>query len=80
MPYQYVTEPLTVEESDQLSNARQTPTERLLAGTLLDPSLRVGELGDLNSKDILRQQRQLRVKGKGGPSSTIARPSPRCVR
>ena len=29
MPYQYVREPLTAEESDRLSNACETPTERL---------------------------------------------------
>jgi hypothetical protein len=29
MPYQYVRDPLTAEESDHLSNARETPAERL---------------------------------------------------
>jgi integrase/recombinase XerD len=67
MPYQYVREPLTAEESDRLSNACETPTERLVVWTLLDTGLRVGELCDLTSKDILWQQRQLRFKGKGGP-------------
>ena len=45
MPYQYVREPLTAEEPDRLSNACETPTERLIVWTLLDPTgLRVGEL------------------------------------
>jgi site-specific recombinase XerD len=67
MPYQYVREPLTVEESDRLSNACETPTERLVVWTLLDTRLRVSELCVLSTKNVLWQQRQLRVKGKGGP-------------
>jgi len=67
MPYQYVREPLTAEESDRLSNACETPTERLVVRTLLDTGLRVGELCDLTPKNVLWQQRQLRIKGKGGP-------------
>ena len=67
MPYQYVREPLTAEESDRLSHACDTPTEQLIVWTLLDTGLRVGELCDLTAKDILWQQRQLRVRGKGGP-------------
>ena len=66
MPYQYVREPLTADESDRQSNACETPTERLVVWTLLDTGLRVGELCGLTSKDILWQQRQLRFKGKGG--------------
>jgi len=34
---------------------------------LLDTSLRISELYVLTAKEILWQQRQLRVKGKGGP-------------
>jgi integrase/recombinase XerD len=67
MPYQYVREPLTAEESDRLSNACETPTERLVVWTLLDTGVRVSELCDLSSKNLLWQQRQLRIKGKGGP-------------
>src|SRR5512147_1591735 len=67
MPYQYVGEPLAAEESDRLSNACETPTERLVVWTLLDTGLRVGELCALTSKNVLWQQRQLRIKGKGGP-------------
>ncbi|HME71945.1 MAG TPA: site-specific integrase [Myxococcota bacterium] len=73
MPYQYVREPLTAEESDRLSNACETSTERLVVWTLLDTGLRVGELCDLTPKNVLWQQRQLRVKGKGG-SFTAVRP------
>ena len=36
MPYQYVREPLTADESDHLSNACEAPTERLVVWTLLD--------------------------------------------
>ena len=67
MPYQYVSEPLTADESDRLCNACETPTERLVVWTLLDTGLRVSELCTLTSKNVLWQQRQLRIKGKGGP-------------
>ena|SRR5208337_2974921 len=63
MPYQYVREPLTAEESDRLSNAFETPTERLVVWTLLDTGFRVGELCGLTPKNVLWQQRQLRFKG-----------------
>jgi len=46
---------------------RPGPSEQLIVWTLLDTGLRVGELCALTSKDILWQQRQLRVRGKGGP-------------
>lgn len=67
MPYQYVREPLTAEEADRLANACETPTEQLIIWTLLDTGLRVSELCALTTKDLLWQQRQLRVRGKGGP-------------
>src|SRR5271157_892571 len=67
MPYQYVREPLIAQESDRLSSACETPTERLVVWTLLDTGLRVGELCALTRKNVLWQQRQLRFKGKGGP-------------
>jgi len=67
MPYQYVTEPLTADKSDRLSNACETTTERLVVWTLLDTGVCVGELCDLTSKSVLWQQRQLQVKDKGGP-------------
>jgi len=52
MPYQYVREPLTAEESDRLSNACKTPTERLVVWTLLDTGRRVSELCALTSKNV----------------------------
>ena len=55
MPYQYVREPLTADESDRLSNACETPTERLVVRTSLDTGLRVSELCDLTSKNVLWQ-------------------------
>src|SRR5208337_4527676 len=73
MPYQYVREPLTVEESDRLSKACETPAERLAVRTLLDTGLPVGELCDLTRKNVLWQQRQLRFKGKGGPRGKTSR-------
>jgi len=82
MPYQHVREPLTAEESERLSNACETPSERLVVWTLLDTGLRVSELCGLTSKNVLWQQRQLRVKGKGGPygSKTKVRGVPRSNR
>ncbi len=68
MPYQYVREPLTADESDRLPKDCETPIERLVVWTLLDTGLSVSELCGLTSKNVLWQQRQLRVKGKGGPS------------
>jgi integrase/recombinase XerD len=65
--YQYVREPLTAEEADLLADACETPTEQLIDWILLDTGLRIGELCDLTSKDVRWQQRQLRVRGKGGP-------------
>jgi hypothetical protein len=44
MPYQYVREPLTADDADQLANSCDTPTEQLIVWTLLDTGLRVGEL------------------------------------
>ena len=55
MPSQYVKEPLTADESDRLSNACETPTERLVVQTSLDTRLRVSELCDLTSKNVLWQ-------------------------
>ena len=66
MPYQYVREPLTAEEADRLANSCETPTEQLIVWTLLDTGRRVGELCTLTSREILWQQWQLRVRGKGG--------------
>src|SRR3954452_9138492 len=70
MPYQYVREPLTADESDRLSNACETATERLvvwiLLDTGLDTGLRVAELCGLTPRNVLWHQRQLRIKGKGG--------------
>ena len=52
---------------DRLANACESPTEHLIAWTPLDTGLRVGELCDLTTQDVLWQHRQLRVRGKGGP-------------
>jgi len=63
-----VREPLTAEESDRLSNAYETLTERLAVWTVLHTGLCVGELCDLTPKNVLWQERQLRFKRKGGPN------------
>jgi integrase/recombinase XerD len=63
-----VREPLTADQSDRLSDACETTTERPVVSTLLDTGLPVGELCALTSKSVLWQQRQLQFKGKGGPS------------
>ncbi len=70
MPYQYVREPLTAEESDRLSIACETPTERLLVWALLDTGLRVSELCDLTPKNVLWQQRvaaKSMMRSRGSP-------------
>ena len=66
MPYRYVREPLTADESDRLSGACETTTERLVVWTLLDTGLRVGELCGLTPRNVLWHQCQLRIKGKSG--------------
>jgi hypothetical protein len=35
MPYQYVREPLTVDQADRCANAGETPTEQLVVWALL---------------------------------------------
>ena len=67
MAYQYVREPLLLEEADALANACETTEERLVVWTLLDTGLRVSELCALTRKNISWQQKEIRVKGKGGP-------------
>ena len=67
MVYQYVREPLCSDEADRLANACQTLQEKLIVWTLLDTGLRVSELCDLTAESLQWQQRQLRVRGKGGP-------------
>ena len=66
VPYQYVSEPLTADESDRLSNACETSTERLVVWSLLDTGLRIGELCGLGPRNVLWHRRHLRFKGKAG--------------
>lgn len=65
--YRYVREPLRGEEADLLSSACRTAQEKLIVWTLLDTGLRVSELCGMTAESIQWQQRQIRVKGKGGP-------------
>lgn len=67
MTYQYVREPLTMEEADKLSNLCETTEEKLIIWTLLDTGLRVSELCALTSQSVLWQQKALQIKGKGAP-------------
>ena len=67
MTYQYVREPLTIEEADRLSNLCETTEEKLIIWTLLDRGLRVSELCAITSQNVLWQQKALQIKGKGGP-------------
>ena len=57
MPYQYKREPLTADEANRLSNACETPEEKVVVWTLLDTGLRLGELEQL-TKDNLDWQLQ----------------------
>jgi integrase len=66
VPYQYVKEPLTTDESDRLSSACETTTERLDVCTVLDTGLRVGELCGLTPRNIFGHERQRRIKCKAG--------------
>lgn len=67
MAYQFVREPLLPEEADRLSHACQTVEEKLIVWTLLDTGMRINELCNLTSSNILWQQKCIRVSGKGGP-------------
>jgi len=67
MTYQYKREPLSLEETDQLSNAAETYQEKLIIFTLLDAGLRVSELTGLKKENIQWQERRLTIYGKGGP-------------
>lgn len=67
MAYQYVREPLTQDDADNLANACENTQEKLIIWPLLDCGLRISELCSLTPKHLQWQQRSLRVKGKGGP-------------
>ncbi len=67
MAYQYVREPLTDDNADQLANACHSTKEKLIIWPLLDCGLRISELCSLSPDKIQWQQRAIRIKGKGGP-------------
>lgn len=68
MAYQFVREPLTTENADRLCNACETIQEKMIIWVLLDTGLRINELCLLTDKDVLWQQREIRVvHGKAGP-------------
>ncbi len=67
MVYNYIREPLQVEEADRLCQSCETMQEKLIIWTLLDTGLRVSELCNLSPQNIEWQQKALRITGKGGP-------------
>jgi integrase/recombinase XerD len=67
MAYQYKREPLTQDNAAKLSNACDSPIEKLVVWTLLDTGLRLSELATLSPKNLDWQTHRLTVKGKGGP-------------
>ena len=67
MPYQYVREPLTAEESDCLANSCGTTNERLVLWALLDSGVRVSALSGLTAKSVFWPQPPLRVMPGPGP-------------
>lgn len=66
MAYQFIREPLLLEEADKLCQTCETVEEKLLIWTLLDTGLRVSELCSLTPQHILWQEKSLRITGKGG--------------
>jgi integrase/recombinase XerD len=66
MAYQYVREPLMPDVADKLAQACETTQEKMIVWTLLDSGLRVSELCELTSGNIMWQQKSIRVDGKGG--------------
>lgn len=67
MTYQFVREPLRTEEADKICQACKSMLEKLIIWTLIDTGLRVSELCALTPRNILWQQKTLRISGKGGP-------------
>jgi integrase/recombinase XerD len=67
MPRQYAREPLSSDEGNRLIQACDTLRERQVILILLDTGLRVSELAQLTKQNILWQERQLAIHGKGGP-------------
>jgi integrase/recombinase XerD len=82
MPYQVKREPLTQDEATRLANACQSPPEKLVIWTRLDPGLRVSELATLTKDHLDWQGRRLTVSDKGGPDGlqTTRRIIPRSPR
>ena len=67
MPDPCIREPLTQDEATWLANACQSPPEKLVIWTRLDPGLRVSELAKLTKDHLDWQGHRLMVSGKGGP-------------
>ena len=66
MAYQFIREPLTNKEVDQLCGECKTSQEKLIIWTLLETGLRVSELCSITPENILWQQKSIRITGKGG--------------
>jgi integrase/recombinase XerD len=67
MPRQYAREPLSSDEGTRLIQACETLRERQVIVILLDTGVRVSELAQLTTRNILWQERRLAIYGKGGP-------------
>ena len=67
MNKQFKREPLTEEESHKLIDACRDLKDKLIVIGLLDTGIRVSEFCAINKKNIIWQEKELRVYGKGGP-------------
>lgn len=66
MNKQFKREPLTDEESQKLIDSCDNLKDKLIVIGLLDSGLRVSEFSAINKKNIVWQDKELRVYGKGG--------------
>lgn len=73
MVYDFKREPLRMQDADALFAACRTQHEKLVIGGLLDTGMRISELCNLMDKDIMFQERAIRVMGKGGPYGKMSK-------
>lgn len=73
MTRQFAVEPLTMDEVDKLENVCETFQEKLIVWTFLDTGLRLNEMANLTTDNILWQEKVIRVKGKGGPFGKMSK-------
>jgi integrase/recombinase XerD len=73
MPYPSILEPLLPKEADKLCHACEDVTEKMMVWILLDTGLRVSELCSLTPKNILWQEKSIRIVGKGSRHTSKAK-------